>query len=81
MILLANLPEAASKNLPHMDTLASKPSLDEMERQHILCVLSQSPTLEQAAATLGINVSTLWRKRKRFRLNVAIGSKSWRTLT
>jgi NtrC-family two-component system response regulator AlgB len=80
-ITLANLPEAASKHLQHMDTLASKPSLDEMERQHILRVLSLSPTLEQAATTLSINVSTLWRKRKRFSLNVAIASKSRRTLT
>jgi two-component system, NtrC family, response regulator AlgB len=43
-----------------------KVSLDEVEREHILRVLSQSATLEEAAATLGINVTTLWRRRKRY---------------
>ena len=41
-------------------------SLDEVEREHILRVLTQSATLEEAAATLGINVTTLWRRRKRY---------------
>jgi transcriptional regulator of acetoin/glycerol metabolism len=31
-------------------------------------VLAESPTLEDAAETLGINVSTLWRKRKRYKI-------------
>ena len=53
-----------------------KMSLGEIERQHILRVLSESPTLGQAAATLGINVTTLYRKRKRYNLDVAVGSKS-----
>ncbi|PYK51633.1 MAG: hypothetical protein DME20_01225 [Verrucomicrobia bacterium] len=34
-----------------------------MERERILQVLSETPTLEDAAARLGINPSTLWRKR------------------
>ncbi len=42
------------------------PSLDEVEREHIMRVLAQSATLEEAAATLGINVTTLWRRRKRY---------------
>jgi transcriptional regulator of acetoin/glycerol metabolism len=29
-------------------------------------VLAQSATLDEAAATVGINVTTLWRKRKRY---------------
>jgi two-component system, NtrC family, response regulator AlgB len=41
-------------------------SLEEMEREHIRRVLSETPTLDEAAATLGINVTTLWRKRKRY---------------
>ncbi len=44
-------------------------SLKRVEREHILRVLEESPTLEDAAATLGINVSTLWRRRKRYRLD------------
>jgi NtrC-family two-component system response regulator AlgB len=44
-------------------------SLDELEREHITRVLAESPTLEDAAETLGINVSTLWRKRKRYQID------------
>ncbi|HTR63354.1 MAG TPA: sigma-54 dependent transcriptional regulator [Candidatus Binataceae bacterium] len=41
-------------------------SLEELEREHIRRVLSETATLDEAAATLGINVTTLWRKRKRY---------------
>jgi NtrC-family two-component system response regulator AlgB len=44
------------------------PSLEQVEREHIHRVLSESATLEDAAATLGINTSTLWRKRRRYGL-------------
>jgi two-component system, NtrC family, response regulator AlgB len=37
-----------------------------MEKEHIIQVLAETPTLEDAAARLGINISTLWRKRKRY---------------
>ena len=40
--------------------------LKDFEREHILRVLADSPTLGQAAATLGINVTTLWRKRRHY---------------
>jgi transcriptional regulator with PAS, ATPase and Fis domain len=40
--------------------------LKDLEREHILRALAESATLEEAAATLGINVTTLWRKRKRY---------------
>jgi NtrC-family two-component system response regulator AlgB len=40
--------------------------LKEREREYILRVLSESRTLDEAAAVLGINVTTLWRKRKRW---------------
>lgn len=41
--------------------------LKDFEREHILRALAENPTLEDAAATLGINVPTLWRKRRRYR--------------
>jgi two-component system, NtrC family, response regulator AlgB len=41
-------------------------SLEEVEREHILRVLTDAVTLEEAADTLGISVATLWRKRKRY---------------
>jgi two-component system, NtrC family, response regulator AlgB len=48
----------------------SKPitSLEEVERRHIIRVLKASSTIEEAAAALGINSSTLWRKRKLYKI-------------
>lgn len=43
-------------------------SLEELEKQHIQHVLTTAATLEEAASTLGINLSTLWRKRRRYGL-------------
>ena len=45
-----------------------KARLEHMEAEHIRRILSISPTLEDAAATLGIGIATLWRKRKRYHL-------------
>ncbi len=41
-------------------------SLQELERSHILSVIASSSSLEAAAKTLGIDVSTLYRKRKQY---------------
>jgi len=41
-------------------------TLDDLEREHVRRVLARSPTLEDAARVLGIDDSTLWRKRKRW---------------
>ena len=43
-------------------------SLEEVERTHIIAVLKASSTMEEAAAALGINISTLWRKRKLYKI-------------
>jgi NtrC-family two-component system response regulator AlgB len=41
-------------------------SLDTIEREHILRVIARNATLDEAARILGIDVSTLWRKRKAY---------------
>jgi len=43
-------------------------SLEELERAHIAAVMASSATLDQAAKTLGIDASTLYRKRKQYSL-------------
>lgn len=75
-ISLVHLPEAISN---HAHEVIAQPtarsSLNEIEREHIARVLADSRTLEDAANKLGINVSTLWRKRKRYKLEPIVGVK------
>jgi NtrC-family two-component system response regulator AlgB len=40
-------------------------TLDELEAEHIRRVVASAPSLDEAARTLGIDPSTLYRKRKR----------------
>jgi NtrC-family two-component system response regulator AlgB len=47
---------------------AGDSTLDEVEQEHIRQVLARHPVLEDAAKVLGIDASTLWRKRKRYGL-------------
>jgi two-component system, NtrC family, response regulator AlgB len=75
-VTLAALPEAVANSATNaIVSPSSKTSLEEVERHQILRVLAESATLEEAAATLGINVTTLWRKRKRYNLDLNSG---WR---
>ncbi|TRX74527.1 sigma-54-dependent response regulator transcription factor AlgB [Pseudomonas mangiferae] len=43
-------------------------SLEELEKAHIAAVIATSETLDEAARTLGIDASTLYRKRKQYGL-------------
>ncbi len=42
--------------------------LDRLEETHIRRVLAQSPSLQAAADVLGIDLATLWRRRKKYRI-------------
>jgi NtrC-family two-component system response regulator AlgB len=46
-----------------------KVTLEAVEQEHIRRILKLSPTLEEAATTLGIGNATLWRKRKRYHMD------------
>jgi len=66
-ITLDDLPDSVSRRAPAMCTPTVRgTSLKDFEREQILRALAQSPTLSEAAATLGINVTTLWRKRRHY---------------
>jgi NtrC-family two-component system response regulator AlgB len=45
--------------------IGGKVSLEDLETAHIKKVVANSPTLEEAAAVLGIDAATLYRKRKK----------------
>ena len=75
-VILAAGPEVGLSDLPAQ--LGNRPSrhvevggavtLDELEAEHIRRVLAAAPSLDEAARTLGIDPSTLYRKRKRYGL-------------
>jgi NtrC-family two-component system response regulator AlgB len=48
--------------------IGSAVTLEQLEAEHIRRVLGQTPTMEEAATVLGIDPSTLYRKRKRYGL-------------
>lgn len=67
MITLNDLPESVSHRASAMcapDPRGTR--LKDFEREQILRALASSPTLGRAAAALGINVTTLWRKRRHY---------------
>jgi DNA-binding NtrC family response regulator len=75
----ANLPDALVGD--EYKTIAldlPEARLDEIEREHIARVLADSPTLKHAAATLGVSLSTLWRKRMLYRIAAAPKTKAWK---
>jgi len=57
--------EQPTNNAPRIGAALS---LDELEKAHIGAVPATSDTLDQAARTLGIDASTLYRKRKQYNL-------------
>ncbi len=58
----------ADQNINNAPRIGEPLSLEDLEKAHISGVLSTSDTLEQAARILGIDASTLYRKRKQYGL-------------
>jgi NtrC-family two-component system response regulator AlgB len=69
IIMPDHLPDNLFREVSDAATVSAPRNIDEMERELIIRVLAESPTLEDAAQTLGINASTLWRKRKRYKID------------
>lgn len=62
---LADLPASVGDPPKPGRDVGSHISLDDLEAEHIRRILSTTATIEEAAAVLGIDPSTLYRKRKR----------------
>ena len=62
----AAFPERIAAQPSSAPQLGGACALDAIEREHILRVIARTPTLEDAAQVLGIDSSTLWRKRKKY---------------
>jgi NtrC-family two-component system response regulator AlgB len=63
-----HLPGQVGNPPPARVEIGGAVTLDALESEHIRRVLAASSSLEEAAATLGIDPSTLYRKRKRYGL-------------
>jgi NtrC-family two-component system response regulator AlgB len=62
----AAFPERIAAQPSTAPQLGANCTLEAIEREHILRVISRTPTLDDAARILGIDASTLWRKRKKY---------------
>ena len=62
---LAALPERLRAQVAEVPVLGGPFTVEAIEQEHLLRVLATAPTMEEAARTLGIDTSTLWRKRKK----------------
>ena len=62
----AAFPERISGSRDRGPTVGGPFTLDELERAHIQAIVARAATMDEAAAILGIDDSTLWRKRKRY---------------
>jgi NtrC-family two-component system response regulator AlgB len=68
-IALADLPAQIGAPPPQRGIeVGARVTLDQLEGEHIRRVLANTSTIEEAAEVLGIDPSTLYRKRKRFNL-------------
>ncbi len=60
------LPERIVARARRAPALGGPFTLEEIEREHVRAVVAAAPTIDDAARVLGIDASTLWRKRKRY---------------
>jgi NtrC-family two-component system response regulator AlgB len=65
---LKDLPAQIAVGPPRGVEVGARVTLEVLEAEHIRRVVAAAPTIEEASAILGIDPSTLYRKRKRYSL-------------
>lgn len=85
-VILCKQESIGLEYLPNSDASSASPgpglragdavSIEELERAHILAVMSSASTLEHAARTLGIDGSTLYRKRKQYQIATRVSEEA-----
>ncbi len=68
LVGLADLPVQVGAPTTSGVEVGARVTIDQLEAEHIRRVLAVTPTVEEAAGVLGIDPSTLYRKRKRYGL-------------
>ncbi len=61
-----SLPERIRPGASSSVRIGGRHSLEEVEREHIVSVIASSASLDEASRILGVDASTLWRKRKKY---------------
>jgi NtrC-family two-component system response regulator AlgB len=69
LVQTGDLPPHIAGYHPQADPQRVMRSLAEVEKEHIGAVLAHARTMEEAAAVLGIDPATLFRKRKKYQLD------------
>ena len=60
-----SFPERMAGHVTRVPVLGGDFTVEEVEREHVHRVLARTATQEEAARILGLDASTLWRRRKR----------------
>jgi two-component system, NtrC family, response regulator AlgB len=68
-LTIADLPPHIANFNPLAANECSLKTLEEVEKEHIQSVIAHTASLDEAARVLRIDPATLWRKRKKFRLD------------
>jgi len=61
-----SFPDRIAASASDTPTLGGEFTIEDIEREHSLRVMAHASTMDEAARVLGIDASTLWRKRKKW---------------